>query len=98
MAPSGRSFGQGAPAGFRPRVGTTSVPRSTTSQDTLPPDLDIMDEIEQRHLQSIAVPEVDVELGEVRVKDCNYIGSYNWLKQDSPTILVPGTYKHFSGP
>ncbi|KJA23285.1 hypothetical protein HYPSUDRAFT_40104 [Hypholoma sublateritium FD-334 SS-4] len=50
-----------------------------------------MDEIEQRHLQSIAVPEVDVELGEVRVKDCNYIGSYNWLKQDSPTILVPGS-------
>lgn len=98
MAPSGRSFGQGAPAGFRPRVGTTSMPRGTTSQDSLPPDLDIMDEVYQTPLQSIDVPEIDVEQEEVQIKDCNYIGSYNWLKKDSSTILVPGKHKHLSGP
>ena len=93
MAPSGRSFGQGTPAGFRPRVGTTSMPRGMTSQDSLPPDLDIMDEINESPLQSIAVPKIDAEQEEVQVKDCKYIGSYNWLKKDSPTILVPGIYK-----
>ncbi|KAF8964248.1 hypothetical protein BDZ97DRAFT_1817182 [Flammula alnicola] len=90
MAPSGRTFSQGA-AGFRPRPPSMSVPRGSLNQESLPPDLDIMEGLNEVALQSISVPEVDESQEDVQITDCKYVGSYNWLKRDTPTILVPGS-------
>jgi hypothetical protein len=47
-------------------------------------------------LESINIPSFDSENGEQVVdllRDCRYIGSYNWLpgaNKDDPAIIVPG--------
>lgn len=35
--------------------------------------------------------------GDVSIQDCTYIALYNWLNQESPTILVPGKSYPFTG-
>lgn len=60
------------------------------SQESLPPDLDIMDGLIMTPLKTIPVPEEDPDQDNVIVKDCTYIGSYNWIKREIPTIIVPG--------
>ncbi|KAF8883761.1 hypothetical protein CPB84DRAFT_1734556 [Gymnopilus junonius] len=91
MAPSGRSFSQGAShyrsGSFSPR---TSLGASS-AQETLPPDLNMMDGLKKAPLQVVAIPKSDAVQDNVKVEDCAYIGSYNWLKRDEPTILVPGS-------
>lgn len=91
MAPSGRNFSHGAP-GFRARPASGSFSRSSITQESLPPDLDIMDGIEDTPIQTIAVPNADSEQEDVAVTDCKCIGSYNWMKGETPTILVPGNF------
>ena len=43
----------------------------------------------------ISVPKPDEDFEDVYVKDYTYIGSYNWMKGDTPIILVPGYIKIF---
>jgi hypothetical protein len=40
--------------------------------------------------ENLSVPKPDENQEDIYVKDCTYIGSYNWIKGDTPTILVPG--------
>jgi len=88
MAPSGRNTTQDRPRySHRPSLSAHSA---GATHETLPPDLDIMDGLLETPLRSIEIPSEDPEQEKVTVKDCTYIGSYNWLKGDSPTILVPG--------
>ncbi|KAJ7162824.1 hypothetical protein C8R46DRAFT_1101622 [Mycena filopes] len=57
----------------------------------LPPDRDIMEGLRPSPLQTLAIPTVDVGSKDVVIKDLESIGSYNWTKADSPTIIVPGS-------
>jgi hypothetical protein len=89
MAPSGRSFSPGASTGSRQRPMSFAAPR--ISQESLPPDLDIMDGLINTALQTIDIPDDNEDQNDVAISDCSFIGSYNWLKGDAPTILVPGS-------
>lgn len=67
--------------------------RSTTSTEDLPPMLDLMDGLEGSPLMILPNPTLDSDdpkEDDVRVKDCTYIGSYNWIESETPTILIPG--------
>jgi hypothetical protein len=56
----------------------------------LPPDRDLMEGLSRDPLQQISVPKPDKDQEDVAIKDYTYIGSYNWMKGDTPNILVPG--------
>lgn len=58
----------------------------------LPPDRELMEGLSQTPLlqDKISVPKPDEEQENVYVRDYTYIGSYNWMKGDTPIILVPG--------
>jgi len=45
-------------------------------------------------IKTISVPVLDSTDKPVKIKNVEYIGSYNWVKDSSskPTILVPGMY------
>jgi len=49
-----------------------------------------MANLEEAALQDIALPDVDAEAENVEISGCHYIGSYNWMNRDTPTIIVPG--------
>ena len=70
----------------------TSPPRSMVPPGPLPPDRDLMEGLNKTPLldDKISVPKHDEEQEDVCVKDYAYIGSYNWIKGDTPIILVPG--------
>jgi len=69
-------------------------PRSFIEHSTssLPPDRDYFEGLIEDPLQTIDIPTRDQD-ERVRISDCTFIGSYNWVKEDTgtPTILVPGT-------
>lgn len=46
--------------------------------------------LDKTPLKEIGMPTINEDDEDVRVQDCTYIGSYNWIKGDTPTILVPG--------
>jgi len=43
-------------------------------------------------IQTIAKPTTSSIDSEIRVKNADYIGSYNWVEASTPTIMVPGQY------
>jgi hypothetical protein len=65
---------------------------AVSSTEILPLDRDYLDGLVQVPLQTIDVPSVDPKQEDARISDSTYIGSYNWVKEDTgtPTILVPG--------
>jgi hypothetical protein len=58
----------------------------------LPPDRDLFEGLSKIPLlqDKISIPKPDEEQEDVNIKDYAYIGSYNWMKGDTPIILVPG--------
>lgn len=67
-----------------------TFPTSMIPSGPLPPDRELMEGLSKDPLQdTISVPKSD-EDQDVCVKGCTYIGSYNWMKGDTPIILVPG--------
>jgi len=68
----------------------TTSPASLVPSGPLPPDRELMEGLSGTPLLQISVPNPDNNQEDVYVKDCTYIGSYNWMKGDTPTILVPG--------
>lgn len=67
-------------------------PTSTVPSGPLPPDRDLLEGLSKTPLlqDKIAIPKLDEDQEDVYVKDYTYIGSYNWMKGDTPIILVPG--------
>lgn len=49
-----------------------------------------MEGLSRDPLQQISVPKPDKDQEDVCIRDCTYIGSYNWMNGDTPNILVPG--------
>jgi len=89
MAPSGRSFGQG----FTPKPAPTPIHRSSViSAESFPPDRDLLEGLAEEPFQEVVIPLDGPEQDDVKVVDCMYIGSYDWVKENigTPTILVPG--------
>lgn len=78
----------------------TSPPAAIVPPGPLPPDRDLMDGLSKTPLlkDKISVPKLDENQEDICVKDYLYIGSYNWLKGDTPTILVPGRIENFPLP
>ncbi|KAJ7046383.1 hypothetical protein C8F04DRAFT_1064120 [Mycena alexandri] len=57
----------------------------------LPPERDIMEGLHPTPLQTIAVPAITSDADNVVINNLESIGSYNWTKASSPTIIVPGS-------
>ncbi|KAK0448469.1 uncharacterized protein EV420DRAFT_1711802 [Desarmillaria tabescens] len=53
------------------------------------PKRDITEGLTANPISTLAVPAEDEEIA--AIKDVRYIGSYNWMDNPSPTILVPGS-------
>lgn len=88
MRPSGRNFSHNSTHFNAQPVSFT--PKASMTQEPLPPDLDIMGGLITTPLKVISIPGEDPNQDDVVVKDCTYIGSYNWIKRETPTIIVPG--------
>ena len=73
---------------FPPRTS----PAFIAASGPLPPDRELMEGLSNNPLlqDKISVPKLDKDQEDVCVKDCTYIGSYNWMKGEAPTILIPG--------
>lgn len=69
-----------------------TFPTSAVPPGPLPSDRDLMEGLGKTPLlqDKISVPKPDEDQEDVHVKDYTYIGSYNWIKGDTPIILVPG--------
>ncbi|CAA7261561.1 unnamed protein product [Cyclocybe aegerita] len=57
-------------------------------EEKLPGDRNIMEGIA---VPIIDIPEDNPKAQSVEITNCTYIGSYNWLERETPTILVPGS-------
>ena len=81
-------------AGYRPGGVRTTVSsyRSRPNGVILPRDRDLMSGLHGEAIQAISKPQVDAASAVViRPENVKYIGSYNWVDEASPTIIVPGT-------
>ncbi|KAJ7119734.1 hypothetical protein C8R44DRAFT_672654 [Mycena epipterygia] len=74
----------------RGRGGTTRFSNSAPSTP-LPPDRDILEGLRPTPLQTLAIPKTTSAAQNVTITDLESIGSYNWTKASSPTIVVPGS-------
>ncbi|KAJ7505929.1 hypothetical protein B0H11DRAFT_361862 [Mycena galericulata] len=57
----------------------------------LAPDRDIMEGLRPKPLQDMGIPTIPSAAKPVAVVGLETIGSYNWVKATSPTIIVPGS-------
>ena len=78
----------------------TSPPAPIVPPGPLPPDRDLLEGLNKKPLlqDKISVPKHDEDQKDVCVKDYTYIGSYNWMKSETPTILVPGQIENLPLP
>ena len=63
---------------------------SVPSTPKLPADRDILDGLLPSPIQTVAKPSASADADEIKVDDLKYIGSYNWVESQKPTIIVPG--------
>ena len=63
-----------------------------SSLSNLPAERDMFEGLVPSPIRSVARPRTsaDTDENEIRVKDLEYIGSYNWVEAQKPTIIVPG--------
>ena len=60
---------------------------------TLPPDRDLMENLNEDVVCTISKPSVESSTAKaVKPENVKYIGSYNWVEEEQPTIIVPGTF------
>ena len=76
---------------------TSPTVTSMVPSGPLPPDRELMEGVSKIPVlqDKMSVPKTDEDQEDVYVKDCTFIGSYNWMKGDTPTILVPGWIEIF---
>ncbi|KAH9919324.1 uncharacterized protein B0H18DRAFT_1028382 [Fomitopsis serialis] len=75
-------------------MATSTTHRGNTkpsrTQQFRPLRLNILDGLERPELETLQKPETRATES-VTIRDVEYIGSYNWLDQKKPTIVVPGS-------
>lgn len=87
-------YRSGGPRGTRDF--SYSTPANAVS---LPPDRDLMEGLRSVAIRTLSKPQVDVHTGNaVKPENVKYIGSYNWVEESTPTIIVPGMYTLRLGP
>ncbi|TBU44042.1 hypothetical protein BD309DRAFT_959331 [Dichomitus squalens] len=94
MSYSYYNHSDGRSTGYRtggPR-GPLSPYRTRANVVSLPPDRSLMDGLHGEAIRTLSKPQVDpsTEIA-VRPENVKYIGSYNWVEEASPTIIVPGS-------
>ena len=64
----------------------------SSDSPVLPPDRYITEHLESKALRAITKPDVSSSVGDPPLKPENvkYVGSYNWVDEAHPTIIVPG--------
>ncbi|KAF9522594.1 hypothetical protein CPB83DRAFT_822723 [Crepidotus variabilis] len=81
-------------ATIRPQYQTTSAGQRQDLNPT-PPERDLFDGLLTDRKVLIRPLDDDADQENVRISDCKYIGSYNWMEskenKETPTILVPGS-------
>ncbi|KAI8986168.1 hypothetical protein BD414DRAFT_51449 [Trametes punicea] len=90
---SGHYRGRGRSSGYRGNYRGQSTAR-LGPLPTLPPDRIIEEGLESEALQTLAKPSpTSTSQGSRAIKPENlrYIGSYNWVEETTPTIIVPGS-------
>lgn len=78
----------------RGRPSSTVSPNSyrlSTPPNALPPDRDILEGLHTTPLQTITIPLPGDEDEDIKITDYDFIGSYNWTNDATPTIIVPGS-------
>lgn len=71
---------------------------SPVPQSSLPPDRSLIEGLAKEAIKAVDKPSsttVDKDK-EVKITDFEYIGSYNWTKDETPTIIVPGKQCFYS--
>ncbi|KAJ7480636.1 hypothetical protein FB451DRAFT_1238102 [Mycena latifolia] len=76
---------------FRRGRGGTGRFTNLAPSTPLPPDRDIMNGLHPEPLQTLRVPAISSGAKDVVITNLQSIGSYNWTKATSPTIIVPGS-------
>ena len=79
----------------RPRRGRGSYSSHGASSPSdhvaLPPDRDITQGLRKTPIRIFIKPVASVSPGEViKPENVKYVGSYNWVDEPHPTIIVPG--------
>ncbi|KAJ7200323.1 hypothetical protein GGX14DRAFT_372230 [Mycena pura] len=64
---------------------------ASTGTTPLAPDRDIMEGLVPTALQTIGIPTTVKSAQNVTISSLQSVGSYNWTKNSSPTIIVPGS-------
>ncbi|KAJ3573991.1 hypothetical protein NP233_g2061 [Leucocoprinus birnbaumii] len=88
-----------SPPSSKPFVSYVAKERSAPLEPSLPPDRRLNEGLNER-LQTLEVPSLDDldEVDDPEIKDCQFIGSYNWTKKTHPTIIVPGKWQELLAP
>ncbi|KAI0693837.1 hypothetical protein C8T65DRAFT_585445 [Cerioporus squamosus] len=72
--------------------GSSSYRSTNTRQPTLPPDRDLMEGLGRDIVRIVSKPSIDSSTGKpVKPEAVKYLGSYNWVEEEQPTIIVPGS-------
>ncbi|KAG6815064.1 hypothetical protein H0H93_011081, partial [Arthromyces matolae] len=77
---------------YSSRGRTSYSGNSTRSSTSLPGDRDILEGLSKITLQTIPKLSKVVSDKEVQITGLKYAGSYNWVDESTPTIIVPGSY------
>lgn len=75
---------------YTPSRGRGQAARGTTTVTSATPDRNITEGLAPEPLQIIARPPLAPTDTSVKVSNLQYVGSYNWTSNPSPTIIVPG--------
>ncbi|KAG7444159.1 uncharacterized protein BT62DRAFT_981780 [Guyanagaster necrorhizus] len=73
----------------------SSNPPDSAPSAPLPPDKDIFEGLDTKCIDMLTIPTLNISDTVVGIKDVEYIGSYNWIKNSesesdpSPAIVVP---------
>ncbi|KAI0365689.1 hypothetical protein BV20DRAFT_1027527 [Pilatotrama ljubarskyi] len=77
----------------RGRSGSYSAQYNTRQTSaTLPPDRDLKAGLRPQPLRTLSKPQPATSAGRsIKPENVKYIGSYNWVEEEDPTIIVPGS-------
>ncbi|KAI0329008.1 hypothetical protein GY45DRAFT_1280600 [Cubamyces sp. BRFM 1775] len=73
-----------------------AFPPGTESPSHILPDRDLQENLSSRPLQTLQKPDSplashDMTAKAIKPENVKYIGSYNWVEEITPTIIVPGS-------
>jgi len=100
MASYGRGENRGSRRGFSPRGRGTSQFRGSNrpfARTTIAaPGRDLHEGLFKTLIQTVSKPTAsDIESVNIQISDVSYLGSYDWVDGEHPTIIAPGSPPHW---